>query len=137
MSDLVNKMRTYYQSIKQVYCPILESDVSFNSNGFHHLRYKADGTSRTKKEIEYKLRLLPLAIPVIKNAIGIAETRQIIFTTGRGACAKKKQATAYALVAIVGAKNPIAVRVIIVKVGNGKPFFYSIMKDNKKHQRNG
>ncbi len=128
------EMRTLYKSIEKVYCPILESDISFNSNGFHHLQYKPDGTARDTKEARYKMKLLPLAIPVIKNAVGIADKRNVKVRIGRGKRSKLKNAIAYALVAVVGAKNPVAIRVIIVKAGNGKPYFYSIMKDNKKRK---
>ena len=64
---LLKKRREWYKKIGRVYCPILEEDVIFNSKGFHHLIYPG-GKMRPIKEQMYKLGLLPLVIPVIKNA---------------------------------------------------------------------
>jgi len=131
-NELKVKTKETYTKVKSVYCPILDSEIKFNSIGFRHLQYKPDGTARDVKEVIYKMKLYPLAIPVIKNAIGISEKRNVQMRVSRRKGATMKKGIAYALVAIVGNKNPVAVRVIIVKLGKGQPFFYSIMKDNKK-----
>ncbi len=64
---LLEERRAWYKNIKKVYCPILKESVVFNSKGFHHLVYPS-GKMRPIKEQMYKLGLLPLVIPVIKNA---------------------------------------------------------------------
>lgn len=131
-NELKVKTKESYTKVESVYCSILGSDIKFNSIGFRHLQYKPDGTARDTKEVIYKMKLYPLAIPVIKNAIGISEERKVQIRVSRRKDSPMKKGIAYALVAIVGNKNPVAVIVIIVKIGNGQPFFYSIMKDNKK-----
>jgi len=128
---LIINTKATYNSIKKIYCPILEEYVVFNAKGFHHLLYKPDGTARDIVEKIYKLTLFPLAIPVIKNSIGITEERNIEIRENRKKNAKIKKGKTYALVAMVGRKKPIAIRVIILKVGNGNFIFWSIMKDNK------
>lgn len=118
-----------YSSIGSIYCPILDKNIVFNAKGFHHLHYKPDGTPRNTAEKIYKLLLFPLAVPVIKNAIGIYEERKIEIPNSRKKGAKKIKATQYALTATVGRKNPIEVRVIILEIENGEnPIFWSIMK---------
>lgn len=121
--------RKIYNTIKNVYCPVLETKIIFNSVGFHHLIYKPDGTSRKISEVIYKLKLFPLAVPVIKNAMGISEERNVKVRISRKNKSRFKKGKAYSLVAKVGKKNPVSVRVIILRVGNGKFIFYSIMKD--------
>ena len=44
------KAKSAYNAIGHVFCPILKKDIVFNAKGFHHLRYKPDGTPRTIKE---------------------------------------------------------------------------------------
>ena len=128
---LIINTRTTYNSIKKIYCPILEESVVFNAKGFHHLLYKSDGTARDVSEKIYKLTLFPLAIPVIKNSIGIAEERNVKIRENRKKSAKIKKGKTYTLVTVVGKKKPVAIRVIILRVGNGNFMFWSIMKDNK------
>ena len=126
---LTTSTKETYDGIDSVYCPVLKSKVYFNSIGFRHLRYKPDGTARKLVEIIYKMTLFPLAIPSIKNSVGIVDERDINFRVGRKNNSKIKKAKTFSLVAQVGAKNPVAVRVIILRVGDGKHVFYSIMKD--------
>ncbi len=116
--ELLNiRTRIIYNKIGSAYCPALGKTVVFNAKGYHHLHYKPDRTARDVKERIYKLRLLPLAVPVIKNADVIESVRNI------------KRGKQFALVAKVGRKNPVEVRVIILEVENsGHPIFWSIMK---------
>ena len=118
-----------YTSIGKVFCPILNKDDVFNAKGFHHLHYKPDGTPRKVAEKIHKLTLVPLAVPVIKNSIGIHEERNIIMPQNSKKNAKKVKAKQYALVATIGRKTPVEVRVIILEVENSQnPIFWSIMK---------
>lgn len=126
---LKNSVRTTYQAVGKVYCPILGENIVFNSIGFRHLYIKPDGTYKDVNEAIYKLTLFPLAIPVIKNAVGISDERDVKIPVGRGRRRKFKQAKTYSLTAVVGRKTPVAVRVIILKIGNGNHIFYSIMKN--------
>lgn len=94
------------------------------------MHFKPDGTPRNIAEIIHKLTLLPLASAVIKNAIGIQEEREVVIPISRKKKSKRVKAKQYALVATVGRKNPVAVRVIVMDVENSQnPIFWSIMKD--------
>ena len=121
--------KSIYDSIKSIYCPVLGRNIIFNAKGFYHLSYKPDGTSRDVREIIYKLTLVPLAVPVVKNAIGVHEVRNITLPKSRKKGASKVKAKQYALTAIVGRKNPVEVRVIVLDVENSQNLiFWSIMK---------
>lgn len=121
--------QTYNDMLGSVFCPILNKEVVFNGKGFHHLQYKPDGTPRDTLERIHKLTLVPLAIPVIKNAIGIYEERTITMPESSKKNARIVKGKQYALVATVGRKKPVAVRVIILEIENSKnPIFWSIMK---------
>ncbi len=77
----------------------------------------------------YKLTLFPLVVSVIKKATSIDEQREIMIRSSRKKGAQLKAATSYALVARVGKKKPIKIRVIVIKIGAGKLIFRSVMKD--------
>jgi hypothetical protein len=127
---LSSTARVSYNAVDRVFCQILQKNVVFNSKGFHHLHYKPDGTARNVPERIHKLTLLPLAVPVIRNATSIAEEREITIPENRKKGAKKIKAKQYALVSTVGRKNPVAVRVIIMETENSQnPIFWSIMRD--------
>jgi hypothetical protein len=126
---LCTMAKTTYTAVNSVYCPILNKDIIFNAKGFHHLQYKPDGTPRKTNEKIHKLTLIPLAVSVIKNAIGIYEERNIEMPENRKKGAKIIKAKQYALVATVGKKDPIEVRVILLEKQNSKnPIFWSIMR---------
>lgn len=126
---LITSTRVTYNAVGTIHCPILDVDVVFNARGFHHLLNDSDGTPRDIRERIYKLTLFPLAVPVVKNATAIAEERDINFRDGRKKKSKVKKAKTYTLVAKVGRKRPVDVKVVILKIGNGNYMFRSIMKD--------
>lgn len=126
---LVVTQKVTYNGFGIVFCPILGKNVVFNGKGFHHLSYKPDGTPRNLSEKIHKLTLIPLAILVIKNALGIYETRDITIPKNQKKNAPMVKAKQYALVVNVGKKKPVDVRVIILEVENSQnPIFWSIMK---------
>jgi hypothetical protein len=125
---LTSTQKIFYDEIDSVYCPALKQKVIFNSDGFRHLLYESNGKSRTVQEKIYKLTLLPLVIPTIKNAINVNEERDIEIRYSRKNNAKIKKGKAYALVAFVGKKDPVKVRVILNKIGGGNLTFRSVMK---------
>jgi hypothetical protein len=122
-------MKLYYGTIGEVYCPILRKKIRFNARGFHHLQYKPSGTARKPKEKIHKLSLVPLALPVIKAASSIHEERNIKIPYKSGKVRFLKNAKQIALVAMVGKRSPVKVRVIILEIeGSPQPIFWSIMK---------
>ena len=127
---LLEKRRTWYKKIKKVYCPILKECVIFNSKGFHHLVYP-NGKWRPVKEQMYKLGLLPLVIPVIKNAKKIYKYEKY-FVKDSG-----KEAEFWTLKEIVGKRKAVT-KVILRRVGTGNITFLSVMKrkDEKNQNQN-
>ena len=127
---LLEKRRKEYKLFNRAYCPCLSQYINFNSNGFNHLRFKVDGTPRNPKEQMYKMGLLPLVIPVIKNATQIQEYRPIMAPIGRKKIDGKKnlkEVEYWSLIAIVG-KRKTKIKVIIRKIGTGKLHFWSVFK---------
>ncbi len=128
---LSENTKAVYRTFGEVFCPAIGKTVTFNADGFHHLLFKPNRFPRSIKERIHKLTLVPLAIPVIKGASSVY-TKRIVWIKKIAKedkkVVEKQKSTQYAIVARVGKKHPIDVRVIILKVGNGKPIFWSIMR---------
>jgi len=124
------KAEEIFRKNPSVYCPYFEGNIILNSDGFHHLRYSAR-CERSKKEQILKFNLLPLAIQIIKKAGTIQEFRREPYQIGKKSkkdgLAIIKPADYWGLVAIIGEKNPIKVKVVLRRIGEGNVIFWSVM----------
>lgn len=134
-SILTTNTKEFYDKIGTLFCPCLNENVTFNAKGFHHLLYEPIGTPRDIKERIHKLILFPLAVPVIKNAKKIDEERTAILPSRKKLIPPKK-AKYTALVVMVGKNRNVKVKVILLKIGNGKLIFWSIMRLTKGKNNN-
>ena len=125
-TQLLSRRREEYKKYLPVYCPCLKGDIVFTSDGFNHLRFRVDRTPRNPAEQMYKLRLLPLVIPVIKNSKEVEEYRKFLLSIDK----KIKEIHYWSVTARVGKQNT-SVRVILRRVGKGKIHFWSVMKSRK------
>jgi hypothetical protein len=121
---LLEKRRRWYKKIGKVYCPALKDYVIFNSKGFYHLRYSNNSLRPIKVQM-YKLGLLPLVIPVIKNANEIYKYNKIFIKK------EDKEVEYWELRMVVGLQRTLT-RVILRRRGSGNITFYSVMKKKNK-----
>lgn len=124
--DLLTSRKTWYENIRKIYCPCLNEYIYFNSKGFHHIKYDGSGKARTIKERMYRLGILPLSVPVIRNATKTYEYKQPEYSDKT-----KKKVAYWALKEKVG-KQKTTVTVVLRKIGSGNITFYSIMKKKDK-----
>ena len=122
----LQEKRAFYKSIRKIYCPILDEDIVFNSKGFYHLRYDSHGKMRSVKEQIYKISLLPLVIPVIKNTQSVYEYKNQQYSKPLD-----KYFEIWQLKAVVGRQNAV-VSVILRRVGTGNITFLSVWKEKNK-----
>lgn len=113
----IEEKRAWYKTIGKCYCPVLKTDVIFNSKGFRHLLYNGLGKARSNNERIYRLRLLPLVIPIIKTVEIVTEYS--VFSD--------KNVEYWMLQKVVGKKNH-KVSIILRRIGNGNITFYSVWK---------
>jgi len=128
----LERARDIYYSQKSVCNPYFQSEVIFNADGFHHLRFSAR-RERNKCEQLLKLSLLPLAIVVIKKSGTLQEYRKFLIAVGKKSkdgLAPMKMAEYWGFVAIVG-QNQIKIRVVLRRVGDGNIIFWSVMPYSK------
>jgi len=116
---------------KEIYCPYFDCKITFNSDGFHHLRYSARG-ERTKDEQIFKFTFLPAAIKIIKNSGTVQQYRTGLLPikkkSNKSELVLQKFVEYWGFIAIVGKeKKMIRIKVILRRVGDGKIIFWSIM----------
>jgi len=127
---LLEQRRKEYKNYTPVFCPCLKEYIYFNSDGFIHLRFHANGIPRKRQERMYKLGLLPLVIPTIKTATTIEKHEYRLAPINR----KKKNGQKimkdmqfWGIISIVGKQN-VKLKVVLRKIGTGKICFWSVMK---------
>ncbi|OGZ03018.1 MAG: hypothetical protein A2390_00955 [Candidatus Liptonbacteria bacterium RIFOXYB1_FULL_36_10] len=127
--NLKEKTEKIFRNTPQVFCPYFNEYITLNSDGFHHLQFSSR-RERNKEEQSLKFSLLPLALIVLKKSGTIQEYRKILQLSGsksnRDGLTLMKQVQYWGFVAIIG-DNPIKIRVIVRRVGDGKKVFWSVM----------
>lgn len=128
------KAETLYKDVKFVLCPYFKKNVTFNSDGFHHLRYNGSGSEREKVSQMNKFALLPKAIEIIIKSGTLQQYRKQWGAVGRkknsDGSRPMKEMEYFAFEEILGTgTNMLRVKAIIRCVGNGEPHFWSVMSD--------
>ena len=125
--ELLTQRRAWYKTVVKVKCPILNEDIVFNSKGFYHLRYDSFGKARSIPEQQFKIGLLPLVIPVIKNATKIFDYKKEQYSKPLG-----KYFEIWELREVVGEVDPVLVSVVLRRIGTGNITFLSVYKKGEK-----
>lgn len=126
------KAYALYTTEREIWCPYFQSKVVLNSDGFHHLQFSAR-RERSKREQQFKFRLLPLALQIIRKSGTVQEYRKLLTPVGKPAAnglVPMKEVEYWGLVAIIGQKQ-IKVRAVLRRVGNGNITFWSVMPYSK------
>lgn len=128
------KAETLYKEVNSLYCPYFKKNVTFNSDGFHHLRYNGSGSEREKMSQINKFALLLKAIEIISKSGTLQQYRKQWGAVGRkknsDGSRPMKEMEYFAFEGILGnGTNMLRVKTIIRCVGNGEPHFWSVMSD--------
>lgn len=128
------KAETLYKDVKSVFCPYFKKNVTFNSDGFHHLRYNGSGSEREKVSQMNKFALLPKAIEIIIKSGTLQQYRKQWGAIGRkrniDGSRTMKEMEYFAFEGILGTGvNMLRVKAIVRRVGSGEPHFWSVMSD--------
>lgn len=132
--------KIFYKSLKPIYCEAVHDFVSFNSNGYNHIKYKRDGTWRTKDHQKQRLELLPIAIKLI----GLTTTFQEFEKAIKNKVVKienieksyDNKITYWGIIAIIDNRK---IKVVLRRIGHSKIHFWSIIPSwntSKKRDEN-
>lgn len=123
-----------YKSIGKIYNPALRSEIVFNSNGFHHLRYDNSRAERSKQVQLNKFRFFKASINSLKISTTIQEYRRDICVMND----KESIVEWFAFWSITSFVKKIRIKVIVRRVGgeSGQLHFWSVMPFwSLKHQQ--
>jgi len=118
----------FYNSLEKVKCPYFSDDISFNSKGMRHLKFKSWNKSRSVKDQYMRFKLLKYAPEIIKKSNTLQEVCQKknferIKTNTRWED-KAIEVNYYGFVAIM---DEIRIKVIIKEIIGGEKYFWSII----------
>jgi hypothetical protein len=127
--QLLLEAKTFYDSVEKVYCPALNAEVIFNSDGFHHLRYNSSRSQRSKPEQRNKLAYLKEAVEVLKKSSTVQDYRECyrpLGTPDRSGFRKMVRVEFFAFWAVIGdVKKMIRIRVVVRRINGVQYHFWS------------
>jgi hypothetical protein len=133
--ESIKKASDLYASIVSVYDPYFKSQVIFNSDGFHHLRFSA-GRERKKAEQLLKCMFIKHVPYVVRNAGTLQEHRKTMEVGERRRYSKGERDMVFVeywgFIAIIPDTNSIRIKVILRRSGHGSIHFWSVMPYQKK-----
>jgi len=129
---LKEKTKSDYDSVVSIYCNALKSDVVFNSDGWHHLRYDFTRSERSKKNQYNKFKHFNDSVDVIKKTMTIQEYRRAICPVGKtdkNGLRKTKIVEWFGFYAITSFSKRIRIMVVVRRIGeeNGTYHYWSVM----------
>lgn len=122
------EVKKIYKNIEKVYCPYFKDNIYFTRTGFEHLYFKNKFRARNEKDQKMRVRLLPIAVKIIKlsNTLqgNISQKRfEERFIHNRKEIALVP-VTYYEFMAIIDEKK---VKVVIKQILNCEKIFLSII----------
>jgi hypothetical protein len=126
-----------YKMIGKVWCPYLQANVHFNSQGFEHLLFKGWNAVRDRQEQYARLQLIPIAAKIIGASCTLQEysEQQIILRSKSRTWKQKRKRLQYFMFSAIMEHS--LCRVIVRQIGNRSPHFYCIIPKWQSSIRNG
>ncbi|EKE00452.1 MAG: hypothetical protein ACD_22C00018G0002 [uncultured bacterium] len=117
-----------YKKIGEVFCPQLKSNVKFNSYGFWHIVYRSGGKKRDVNAQMMRFKLLPKAVELL----GLTTTLQEYDSFTKELPANNHGVKTHVITRVeyfgyIGIIESWKIKVIVKKIGNGEPFFWSVI----------
>ncbi len=126
--ELKKNVELSYQKFGDVWCPFLQSQVTFNAKGFDHLSLKRWNHSRNRDDQWTRLKLLHLAPEVIRKSHtlqGLAEGNKFERVKVHNKWETRMvHVSYYEFIALI---QGCRIRIIVKKVADGPTYFWSIV----------
>lgn len=118
----------FYKSLGKIKCPYFPDEISFNSKGMQHLKFKAWNKTRSIIDQYMRFKLLKYAPEVIKKSHTLQEicTKKNFEKVQVNSRWETKAIVVnyYGFIAIL---DEIRIKVIVKEVGLGEKYFWSII----------
>lgn len=124
-NDIKSRTEKEYRQIGSIFNHALQSNILFNANGWHHLRYDNNRSERSRPVQLNKFRFFSAAVKVVGKATTIQEYRRTVdYLDGREIVSEW-----FAFWSIISFTNQVRIKVIIKRRGGsgGAFYFWSVM----------
>ena len=126
---LREETQKFYNGIGKVFSPAFNQAVHFTSEGFNHLIFKGSRSERDKQSQILRLKLLPLAVKLIKLSTTHQEFeeqfKEFFVKSFKQKILKNQPVRYWGIIAIIDGRK---IKVIIRKIGdNGAMHFWSVI----------
>lgn len=126
--EIKSEAEKTYKTFGDVLCPYLHSNVTFNSKGLEHLKFKDRNKARSIQDQYIRLRLLKLAAGIISKSHTLQEYYETNhmekINTNSQWTQRMVKVRYYGFISIV---NNTRIKVIVKQIQEGKKFFWSII----------
>lgn len=118
----------FYKNIEPVYCPYLKTKINFNVKGIDHIKMKSWNRARLISDQYLRLKFLKL-VPIVLAVAGTVQEIQEknnlerVKNTGKWQH-EMKPVIYYGFIAMI---NKVKIKIIVKKIENGQPFFWSVI----------
>jgi len=118
----------FYRSLDKKYCAYFQRSISFNSNGWEHLRFKNRGHPRSHADQYTRFKLLPL----VPKILGLSRTIQGIYERNQFERIRLHNRTEDILKAVsyfefIAVTDDVRVKVILKQIEASDIFFWSVI----------
>jgi hypothetical protein len=135
LPKLIEERRQRYNSIKNIYCPLLKDIVYFNNKGFFHVTHDGRDRIRPEDDARMRLNLIPHIDKVISHSTKLNRAPVLVPKTETQL---KKELSYYELYHYLGRgkdKRKVGIIVVLRRIGNGRLHFYSVRYASSKQNR--
>ena len=126
--ELKKEAQELYNSTGKIFSPLLNEKVSFSSEGFNHIMFKAGGKGRERSSQVLRFQLLERAIKLLKISTTYQEyeenAKSVIVEEHKKKVSKWKIVKYWGLIGIIDNRK---IKVIVRKIGNGNIHFWSVI----------
>ena len=129
-SKIKAQAEAFYLSVETVYCPALQAEIHFSSEGFRHFQYDGKRVERTKNVQLARMQCLQEAVAILKSTTTLQEYRTVMQPIGKmdsQGMRQQKHVTYYAFQAITNLVMLRRIIVIVRRVNEGNLHFWSTM----------
>ncbi|HAS80840.1 MAG: hypothetical protein UR25_C0004G0065 [Candidatus Nomurabacteria bacterium GW2011_GWE1_32_28] len=126
--DVKEKGEMFYKSLDKVYCPYFKEKISFEAQGFEHLKFKSRNKARLEQDQYMRFKLLHLIPEILKMSYtlqGIFETKKFErIRVHNRTDSILKPVNYYEFIAVVKRNR---IRIVVKQINKGEKFFWSII----------
>ena len=123
-----NEAEKFYKIINDIYCPYFKEKIAFNTKGLKHLKFKSNRQARPGKDQYSRLKLIHLALEVLKQSHtlqGVCQIRRFETQKTNSRWEQTmKDVTYYEFIAVI---NNVRIKIIIKEVLGGEKHFWSVI----------